>query len=272
MKILSISTFAAILINATSGCSQTTSGFGATELTGSTAGSTSANANSILERCAAPLGTIAVDDGQDENWYSDFRERTGVASMTPLIRQAAQQSNCFVVTSAGSNRLSKKFQKFRETQRSDEFREGSNVGKGQTVVTDYFLEPSVLYASSDVGGALAGIGSSLGGFGEIGLGVVGLAANTTETNVTMSLFDIRAGIQVSASQGSSSTSELGGLLGGLGGNVGLLGGGYSRTPEGKQTVAAFIAAYNGMVIALRNYQTQEIEGGLGKGGQLKVGS
>lgn len=265
-------TLAILLATAASGCSQTTSGFGATDVTGSTAGTSSANANSSLERCAAPLGTIAVDDGEDESWYSDFRNRTGVSSITPLIRQAAQQSNCFVVTSAGSNRLSDKFQKFRETQRTDEFRDGSNVGKGQAVVTDYFLEPSVLYASSDVGGALVGIGSSFGGLADIGIGLAGLAANTTETSVTMSLFDIRSGVQISASQGSSSTSELGGLLGGIAGNVGLLGGGYSRTPEGKQTVAAFVAAYNGMVIALRSYQAQEIEGGLGKGGQLNVGS
>jgi len=241
-------------------------------VTGATAGATSSNANSSLERCASPLGTIAVDDGQDESWYADFRNRTGVSSITPLIRQAAQQSNCFVITSAGSNRLSNKFQKFRETQRSDEFREGSNVEKGQVVVTDYFLEPSVLYASSDVGGALAGVGSSFGGFADIGIGLVGLAANTTETSVTMTIFDVRSGVQVAASQGSSSTSELGGLLGGLAGNVGLLGGGYSRTPEGKQTVAAFVAAYNEMVVALRSYQAQEIEGGLGKGGKLKVGS
>ena len=40
----------------------------------------------------------------------------------------------------------------------------------------------------------------------------------------------------------------------------------------KATVAAFTDAYNNMVIALRNYKAQEVKGGLGKGGQLKVGN
>ena len=47
--------------------------------------------------------------------------------------------------------------------------------------------------------------------------------------------------------------------------------GFSRTPEGKATVAAFMDASNNMVISLRNYKAQEVKGGLGRGGQLKVG-
>ena len=35
--------------------------------------------------------------------------------------------------------------------------------------------------------------------------------------------------------------------------------------------AAFADSYNQMVKALRNYKAQEVKGGLGKGGQLKVG-
>ena len=35
--------------------------------------------------------------------------------------------------------------------------------------------------------------------------------------------------------------------------------------------AAFADAYNNLVRALRNYEAQEVEGGLGKGGKLKVG-
>ena len=47
-------------------------------------------------------------------------------------------------------------------------------------------------------------------------------------------------------------------------------GGFSQTPEGKATVAAFTDAYNKMVISLRNYKAQSVKGGLGRGGQLKV--
>jgi hypothetical protein len=44
----------------------------------------------------------------------------------------------------------------------------------------------------------------------------------------------------------------------------------SRTPAGKATVAAFVDAYNGLVRALRNYKAQDVKGGLGRGGTLKV--
>lgn len=47
-------------------------------------------------------------------------------------------------------------------------------------------------------------------------------------------------------------------------------GGFSRTPEGKAVVAAFMDAYNNMVISMREYQAQEVKGGLGRGGKLKV--
>ena len=43
------------------------------------------------------------------------------------------------------------------------------------------------------------------------------------------------------------------------------------TPQGKVIAAAFMDAYNNMVISLRNYKAQEVKGGLGRGGQLKVG-
>jgi len=48
-------------------------------------------------------------------------------------------------------------------------------------------------------------------------------------------------------------------------------GGYTSTPEGKIIVAAFADSYNNMVKSLRNYKAQQIEGGLGTGGKLKVG-
>ncbi|HNB01756.1 MAG TPA: hypothetical protein PLK61_08115 [Nitrosomonas sp.] len=35
-------------------------------------------------------------------------------------------------------------------------------------------------------------------------------------------------------------------------------------------VAAFFDAFNGMVRALKNYEAQNVDGGLGRGGALKV--
>ena len=53
---------------------------------------------------------------------------------------------------------------------------------------------------------------------------------------------------------------------GVGGGLG----GFSRTPEGKATVVAFIDAWNKMVVSLQDYKAQNVEGGLGRGGKLKV--
>ena len=46
--------------------------------------------------------------------------------------------------------------------------------------------------------------------------------------------------------------------------------GFSRTPEGKATVAAFVDAYNGMMISRRDYKAQDVNGDLGRVGALKV--
>ena len=91
----------------------------------------------------------------------------------------------------------------------------------------------------------------------------------------MSLFDIRSGVQIAASQGGSTTTDVGGAFGAFGTTgSSALGGAvsaYRTTPEGQQVVAAFVTAYNGMVQSLRGYRAQEVEGGLGRGGQLGVG-
>ena len=41
--------------------------------------------------------------------------------------------------------------------------------------------------------------------------------------------------------------------------------------EGKTIAAAFANAYNNLVVAMRDYKPQQVKGGLGKGGTLKVG-
>ena len=88
--------------------------------------------------------------------------------------------------------------------------------------------------------------------------------------VTLSLFDIRSAVQIAASEGSSTATNFGAALGAFGSGAGGALGGFSRTPEGKATVAAFMDAYNKMVVSLRSYKAQDVKGGLGRGGKLKV--
>ena len=68
------------------------------------------------------------------------------------------------------------------------------------------------------------------------------------------------------------TGGMGAALGGLiGGAAGAGIGGYSNTPQGKVVSAAFMDAYNQMVVVLRSYKPQSVSGqGLGGGGRLGI--
>jgi len=243
--------------------SQGTSG---TAVQGAAAGQTSADAGNI-ERCEEPLGTLAVDDGRGASWWGPFTRATNVTTIEPLLRLAVQQSNCFVLTSIGNTRLDDRMSEITLRQReSGEFRAGSNQEAGQRVAADYFIEPAIIIDEDSVGG-LSGIAGGILG------GVAGAVAGGLESKasvVTLSLFDIRSQIQVSASEGSATATNYGAALGALGGSAGGGLGGFSRSPEGKATVAAFLDSYNKMIVALRSYEAQDIDGGLGTGGALQV--
>lgn len=243
-------------------------GNSATAATGGAAGGTSVGANSSLERCSAPLGTLAVDDGRGKEWYASFGQATKVTSIEPLLRLAVQQSNCFVITSIGNNRTESKISAITDQQRnSGEFRAGSQQQKGQRVAADYFLEPAIIINNESTGKMAAGLGGLIGG----GFGALAGSLESKASVVTLTMFDIRSGVQIAISEGNSTATNFGAALGAFGG--GAAGGlsGFSRTPEGKATVAAFMDAYNSMVISLKNYKAQTVKGGLGKGGTLKVG-
>ncbi len=243
-------------------------GTSATAASGAAAGGTSAGANPNLERCSAPLGTLAVDDGRDKEWWASYGRASQVTSIEPLIRLAVQQSNCFVITSIGGGRTESRISEITDRQRnSGEFRAGSQQQKGQRVAADYYLEPAIIINNSPTGRIAAGLGGLIGG----GLGVIAGSLETRASVVTLTMFDIRSGVQIAISEGNSTSTNFGAALGAFGG--GAAGGlsGFSRTPEGKASVAAFVDAYNSMVVSLRNYKAQEVKGGLGKGGTLKVG-
>lgn len=244
-----------------------TTGSQTTAVSGSAAGGTSVNASSSLQRCAAPLGTLAVDDGRAANWYSQFGSATKVTTIEPLIRLAVQQSNCFVITSIGNLRTDSRLSRITDIQRnSGEYRAGSNQQSGQRVAADYYLEPQIVIDNDSVGK----IGGAIGGF--LGGSVAALASGleSKASVVTLSLFDIRSAVQISAAEGSATATNYGAALSAFGGGAAGGLGGFSRTPEGKATVAAFIDAYNNMVVALRNYKAQDVKGGLGRGGLLRV--
>lgn len=272
-----------VSILALTGCVQSgvQTGGSSNLVTGSAGGATSVNANKSLEHCVAPLGTLAVSDGR-------FSGSRGVTTVDPLIRLAVQQSNCFVITSIGNIATDAQLDRILDKQRnSGEMRAGSKQEKGQQVAADYFLEPQIIVNNEATSGGNASVGGSLL---NIGLGAAGLsslssaagavsgAMETRTTDVALTLTDIRSRVQVGISQGSATANNLsgtgsgafGGWSGLFGGTAGASIGAYSRTPEGIATAAAFFDAYNNLVLSLKNYTAQDVKGGLGRGGQLKV--
>ncbi|MFA6615359.1 MAG: hypothetical protein WCS60_04660, partial [Hydrogenophaga sp.] len=203
-------------------------GNNATAATGAAAGASSVNANSSLERCSEPLGTLAVDDGRGKEWYASFGRETQVTTIEPLIRLAVQQSNCFVITSIGNARTESKISGITDKQRnSGEFRAGSNQQKGQRVAADYYLEPAIIIDNESTGGLAAGLGGLLGGRNR-NLAVLAGSLESKASVVTLTMFDIRSGVQIAISEGNSTATNWGAALGAFGPSAGGTLGGFSR--------------------------------------------
>jgi curli biogenesis system outer membrane secretion channel CsgG len=252
---------------------QTGSAGSKTTITGAAGGSTADNANTSFERCAESFGTLALLEDQEEDWYYIVIHEYRLPPTSKLLRLMAQQSNCFVVVER-DRRGMRAMEKERELQASGEMRSGSNFGKGQMVAADYTLTPSVSFSSQDSGGMGAAVGTLMSAFGGSAGTALGLAGGMKkrEASTMLTLVENRSGVQIAAAEGSASKFDFG-LLGGIfsgSGGVGL--GGYEKTPQGKILAAAFADSFNQMVRALKNYRAQEVRGGLGKGGTLKVGN
>ena len=235
---------------------------------GAAAGANAKGAAMNLESCDEPMGTIAVVEEQEGDWYRYLRSDLNLPSTIPVIRMLIQQSNCFVVVERG--RAMQNMMQERALMDSGELREGSSFGKGQMVAADYTMNPSINFSQSNAGGIGGVLGAFGGRLGAVGAVVGGLKFKKAETMLTM--IDNRSGVQIGVAQGNATKTDFGlGIGGAGGGGFGALGG-YSSTPEGKALAAAFANAYNNLVIAMRDYRPQEVKGGLGKGGKLKVGN
>jgi curli biogenesis system outer membrane secretion channel CsgG len=235
-----------------------------TTATGSTAGSSSQNVNPALQRCNSPLGTMAVVEETSSLWYTYLRTDWKLGPTTPVLKMLAQQSGCFVVVERG--RAMHNVMQERALEDSGELRKGSKFHKGQMVAADYSMSPSITFSNNNAGQ----IGGAIGGlFGTVG-SLIGGNLNYKEASTMLTLIDNRSGVQLAAAEGSAKNVDMGALGGFLASGVGFGGGGYTNTAEGKVLVAAFTDSFNNMVSSLRSYKAQEVKGGLGTGGTLKV--
>lgn len=234
-------------------------------VSGGAGGSTASGESASLEKCDESLGTLRISEDTNASWYRNYSSAyRGLGSTVPALRILIQQSNCFVIVERG--RGMRQIEDEMRRGRSDEARAGSSVQKGQQVVADYTLIPEV---------AVSAQGTSGGGGGLLGLGggllksVVG-SVKRNESSTTLLLLDNRSSVQISASEGYATSTNMniaGAVFGGSGGGGA---GAFSNTPEGKTIMAAFADSYNKMVVSLRGYQAQTVKGGLGRGGRLGV--
>jgi len=239
---------------------------GATTAAFGQAGNASGNAGDTLERCNKTLGVLRIQEDTSAAWYRYYGPRLG--STAPLLNMMILQSNCFVVVERGTGEQSLTDETRRA--RGDEARESGTRGKGQQVVADYLLKPEIVMANKDNEGARMG-GAALGSlFGRAGAVLGNLNVKSSEVGTVLTLVDIRSTVRLAAAEGYSKNTSfgLGGI--GLGSSGALAGSGYTTTDEGKLASAAFFDAYNKLVIAVRQYKAQTVEGGLGEGGALGV--
>jgi len=235
---------------------------------GAAGGANAADANPKLEYCDQPLGTLGVDEDQQSTWWRSYYGRyPSLGSTVPVLRLMIQQSNCFVIVERG--RAFNNVIEERRLQESGELRKGSEFQKGQLVSADFTMSPSIQFSQKT-----GGIGAAVGGFIRKQAPVLGGVAGKLKRKqaaTTLLLIDNRSSVQISASVGEAKRYNIGVGLAGFTRSAGGALGGYTSTPEGKIIVAAFADSYNNMVKSLRNYKAQQIEGGLGTGGKLKVG-
>ncbi len=208
----------------------------------------SINANSQLERCDAPKGTLAVVEPQ--NQVIGNLQRYGLGSPTAVLRMLVQQSNCFQVVERGvamGNMMQE-----RALAQSGELQQGSNIGKGQMAVADFIVNPNVVFSESNAGGLGGALGGLLGGRAGLVAGAVAGGVKFKQAETSMLLVDSRSGIQVAAATGSAEKADfaLGGALFGGGAAGGF--GGYSNTNEGKMIVASFVDNWNNIVRNIRD--------------------
>jgi hypothetical protein len=258
----------AVATFALTGClatAPTVGGGSVSPTTGAAGGGTAVGANESLERCDKTLGVLRIEEDTAAPWYSFYGPRVG--STAPLLSLLVMQSNCFIVVERGTGERSIAAET--ERARGGEARESATRGRGQQMVADYLLKPEIVMNSQGTqGGSVGGIGRLLPGM----LGAVAGAASFSQNEVgtVLTLVDIRSTARLAAAEGFSKNSNF--SLAGIGiGSMGAAGGSaFGRTPEGKLISAAFVDAYNKMVVAVRQYKAQTVQGGAGEGGTLGV--
>ena len=248
---------AACLLLGLAGCGEkkTELGQGGSVVTGSAGPEGARNAARELQRCDAPVATVAL--AENPNGYTMGGSYHLPASPVPLIKLLAQQSGCFRVVDRGAG-LRGTVQE-QDLKDAGVLRPQSTVAKGKGYEAQYTLTPSLTFSEQDAGRGLAGVIAMVPVLRDIA-GLAGLVEQVKfkEAQTALLLSDNETTEQVAAATGAARTTDLGvgGLvLGRLGGGAGA---GWSNTNEGKVIAAAFLDAHNQLVVQARALQAKAL--------------
>jgi hypothetical protein len=234
------------------GQSKTDLGDGGAIVTGSAGPAGAPHAARELQRCEAPVATLALVE--NPNGYVLQSGYSLPPTPLPLVRLLAQQSGCFrVVDRAAGLRGTVQEQELKE---AGVLRKNSTVQKGQGYEAQYTLTPSLTFSEQNAGREIGGLMAMIPFLSQF----VGVAEQVKlkDAQVALLLTDNETTEQVAASTGSVRVTDLGvgGLvLGKLGGAAGA---GWSNSNEGKVIAAAFLDAHNQLVTQVRALQAHEL--------------
>lgn len=193
-----------------------------------------------IPHCSAKLGTISIVNGDDSSGWTN----NSLAAPQKLLKVIVQKSGCFSLVDRGAGMDAAARE--REIGGSLGLQKGSNVGKGQIKAADFVLVAEVGSADSNTGGG--GAAGLIGGLvgGRAGAIVGGFRTKKLESDVVLSLTDVRTS-ESNAFEGHAAKNDLTWGAGGGIGFGGAVGGGYEDTDIGKIVTQAFMVAYTEMV-------------------------
>jgi curli biogenesis system outer membrane secretion channel CsgG len=250
------STVAACVLLAACGKQGAELGEGSSEVTGSAGPAGAQGEARTLVQCDAPVATLALVE--NANGYTGIGSYGLPQSPVPLVRLLAQQSGCFRVVDRGAG-LKATINEQQLQEQGIVRKQGNTVKKGQGIEAQYSLTPSLTFSEQNAGHSVAGIMGMIPVLRDLTV-LIGLAEQVKlkEAQVALLLTDNQTTEQLAAATGSVRVTDVGvgGLLvGKLGGGAGA---GWSNSNEGKVITAAFLDAFNKLVVQARALQPTEL--------------
>ncbi|MGC8533989.1 MAG: CsgG/HfaB family protein [Rhizomicrobium sp.] len=211
---------------------------------GETAGQQTERREAQIPVCTHNLGALAVVE-PEHDWWSEYN----LGSPEALIKVFVMRSHCFTLVDRGKGMAA--LERERQIASSGEFRQGSNIGKGQMKAADYVLVPDIVSKNADSGGT--NIGGLIGGFlgGRAGAIIGGINIRDKTADVVLTLTDVRSSEQVAMEEGHAEKTDVsfGGGIGGGGwsGFDAFGAGSYANTEIGQVLTQAYLDAYTQLV-------------------------